>query len=210
MNHEDIPLQSTKSLINSSLVAVLLAVVILFTAVLPAEYGIDPTGLGKKMGLTSLSEIAQKTPTTSAENCNPPAPSMAKNTDKAVTPSPSPDSGIQPLSNADAIQWKDTVKIVIPPKGALEYKFAMAKDGLLEYSWLTDGASIYFDFHGEPKGATDGYFKSYLETTERTSKGKLAAPFEGIHGWYWENETDQPITIQLNTNGTYQVLGVMK
>ena len=208
MNQEDIPLQSTKSLINASLVAMLLAVVILFTFVLPAEYGIDPTGLGKKMGLTTLSEITQKSTPTIAENCNKPTQNLAENTTQAAIPNPNSD--LQPLENANAIQWKDTVKIVIPPNGALEYKFAMAKDAVLEYSWITDSAPIYFDFHGEPKGATDGYFKSYLETKHTESKGKLTTPFEGIHGWYWENETDQPVTIQLSTNGTYQVLGVMK
>lgn len=208
MNQEDIPLQSTKSLINASIAAVLMAVVILFTFVLPAEYGIDPTGLGKQMGLTTLSEIAQKSTPASAENCNKPALNLAENT--AKTTISNPNSDLQPLENANTIQWKDTVKIVIPASGALEYKFAMAKDAALEYSWVTDGTPIYFDFHGEPKGATDGYFKSYLETKQAESKGKLTSPFEGIHGWYWENETDQPITIQLSTNGTYQVLGVMK
>ena len=107
------------------------------------------------------------------------------------------------------IKWKNTVKIVIPPKKSLEYKFAMVQGSTLEFSWQTDGATVYFDFHGEPKGATDGYFKSYLETRLANSKGKLTTPFEGIHGWYWENETDQPVTITLSTNGSYEILGVM-
>jgi hypothetical protein len=208
MNSENIPMQSTKALINASVMAMLLAIVILFAAVLPAEYGIDPTGLGKKMGLVALSEVAQKPSRASAENCNKPTQNVAESTAKPVVADPN--SGIRPLDVSKPIQWKDSVKIVVPPKKGLEYKFAMQKGAVLEYSWLTDGASIYFDFHGEPKGATDGYFKSYLDIMDSESKGILTAPFEGVHGWYWENETGNPVTIQLRTRGNYEVLGVLK
>jgi hypothetical protein len=207
MNSENIPIQSTKSLINASLVAVLFAVAILFVAILPAEYGIDPTGLGKKLGLISLSESATKTSLAMAANCNKPIEAPVENSAKPATASTGSD--IRVLENADAIKWQDTVKIVIPPKKGLEYKFAMVQGSTLEFSWQTDGATVYFDFHGEPKGATDGYFKSYLETRLTNSKGKLTTPFEGIHGWFWENETDQPVTITLSTNGSYEILGVM-
>lgn len=208
MNPENIPVQSTKMLINASLVAVLLAIVILFTAVLPAEYGIDMTGLGKKMGLTALSDIAQKRTPSIAENCLKSVQPLADNKVKPSAGNPNID--LQPLDDSNATQWKDTVKIVIPPNKGLEYKFAMQKGAVLKYSWSTDGASIYFDFHGEPKGAKNGYFKSYLDIVGNESKGILTAPFEGIHGWYWENETSQPITIQLSSNGEYESLGVMK
>ncbi len=208
MNSEDIPIQSTKSLINACLVAVLLATVILFTAVLPAEYGIDLTGLGNKLGLIALSEISQQNLPLDAEDCSKPKQDVVVNQPQVATAKPTGDN--HPLENSKSIQWKDSVNIVIPPQKGLEYKFAMAKDAVLEYSWKTDGVPIYFDFHGEPKGATDGYFKSYLEITSNESKGVLTTPFEGIHGWYWENKTAQPITIQLSTNGKYEVLGVMK
>ncbi|MEQ1486736.1 hypothetical protein [Methyloglobulus sp.] len=208
MNPENIPVQSTKTLINASLVAVLLAVVILFIAVLPAEYGIDITGLGKQMGLTVLSDIAQKRTPSIAENCIKPVQTLTDN--KAKSSAGNPNSDLQQLDDSKTIQWMDTVKIVIPPNKGLEYKFAMQKGAELKYSWSTDGASIYFDFHGEPKGAKNGYFKSYLDIMGSESKGALIAPFEGIHGWYWENETSQPITIHLSTNGEYEALGVMK
>ena len=55
MNDINPNLPSLKSLLIASAFAVLLAIVILILAVLPAEYGIDITGYGKKMGLTTLS-----------------------------------------------------------------------------------------------------------------------------------------------------------
>ncbi|MBK8814042.1 MAG: hypothetical protein IPN42_00280 [Methylococcaceae bacterium] len=207
MTQENLPVQSVKSLINTSLTAILLAMAVLFVAVLPAEYGIDPTGLGAKMGLTALSHAGRNTTPSSTENCAPTQQSQTQSSPeiKSIIPV----NELQPLDAAKQIQWKDSVKIVIPPKKGLEYKFGMNKGAVLEFSWHTDGGLIYFDFHGEPKGATNGYFKSYLEKMESESSGALTAPFEGIHGWYWENETSRPVTIDLKTTGTYQVLGVM-
>ena len=206
MNSENIPEQSLKTLVNACIAAVLLAVVILFVAVLPAEFGIDPTGLGAKMGLLTLAKSARKAQPTNAETSTMPTQDFSENPQLATSPS----SDIKPLDTSKPVQWKDTVKIVIPPNKGLEYKFNLAQGAVMEYSWETDGVAVYFDFHGEPKGATDGYFKSYLNIMDKESKGALTAPFEGIHGWYWENDTDKPITIQLSTNGTYQALGVME
>jgi hypothetical protein len=202
MNPENIPVQSTKSLINASLFAVLLAILILFTAVLPAEYGIDPTGLGRKLGLTVLAEqssqIAKNCPETAQATIDNRSESTANQASATVTP------------KADVTtERSDTVSIVIPSKKGLEYKFYMERDYALNYSWKTDGKPIYFDFHGEPKGAKNGYFKSYATATDSKSSGSLVTPFEGIHGWFWENASDSPITIQLNTKGVYKIMGVM-
>ena len=214
MNPQDIPVQSIKSLINASLVAVFLALVILFTAVLPAEYGIDPTGLGGKMGLTALSELGHKNDNEIAGNCPQPQPNQQT---KAVEKQPEATATVansMTAANAPVApkpgQWRDTVKITIPPKKGLEYKFALDKDALLDYAWQTDGAALYFDFHGEPKGEKNGYFKSYQESAGSQSNGSLTAPFAGVHGWYWENDSDLPIVVTLSTKGAYQIVGVIK
>jgi hypothetical protein len=203
MNSENIPVQSTKSLINASLVAVLLALLILFTAVLPAEYGIDPTGLGKKFGLNVLAEQTTQV----AKNC--PEAAQAQVGDRAKEINTNQASATVTQLADVATERNDTVTIVIPPKKGLEYKFYMERDYALDYSWKTDGKPVYFDFHGEPNGAKNGYFKSYATATDSKASGSLMTPFEGIHGWFWENASDKPITIQLNTKGVYKIMGVM-
>lgn len=202
MTSENIPEQSTKSLLGACLVAGLLAITLLLTAVLPAEYGIDPTGLGEKMGLLTLAK--------SSADCNKPVAALPENPPKPTNNTTVSDN--RPLDPSKPVQWRDSVDIVIPANKGLEYKFAMKQGAALYYSWQKGGDSspIYFDFHGEPKGATDGYFKSYLETNASQSEGVLTAPFEGIHGWYWENKTSQPVTIRLRTTGEYEILGIMK
>ncbi len=61
MYNADLPtraeLPTTKQLVRSTLIAVGAAIVILVTAVLPAEYAIDPTGVGRVFGLTQMGEI---------------------------------------------------------------------------------------------------------------------------------------------------------
>ena len=61
MYNSDIPTRSelptTKQLLRSTLVAAVVAVALLFTTVLPAEYGIDPTGVGRMIGLTEMGKI---------------------------------------------------------------------------------------------------------------------------------------------------------
>jgi len=53
----DSELPSVAKLIKSTIIAFTLAAIILVTVVLPSEYGIDPTGVGKHLGLSKMGEI---------------------------------------------------------------------------------------------------------------------------------------------------------
>jgi hypothetical protein len=205
MNEFTPPVQSLKTLFISSLLATVLAVVILITAILPAEYGIDPTGLGKIMGLTVLAP-AKKPVLSVTANSNPSIPSDISI--KEIDPKFVEEQ--MPVFRQEATSlWKDTVMITIPPLQGLEYKFYLEKGANLGFEWKSDGEKIHFDFHGEPKGNSTGYFKSFKITTDNKSSGTLTAPFAGSHGWYWENKTRTPIKIFLKTKGNYRILGLM-
>ena len=104
------------------------------------------------------------------------------------------------------VSWQDTITVTVPARNGIEYKLHLKEGGELEYTWQTDGTALFFDFHGDPAGDTSGYFKSYKESTDNQSAGKLKAPFEGIHGWYWENNTSSPVIITLRVKGDYQRL----
>ena len=202
-----IPVHSIATLVKASVAASAIAAVILVTAILPAEYNIDPTGIGKALGLTQIAEAAsvtpdiavsgsetvftfgQATPVTSKEMAN--APSVALIAQARQTP------GVR----------SDTVKINIPAGKGLEYKLLMDEFVHLEYEWSTGGEELYFDFHGEPKGDTTGYFESFSITTSDKMKGSLTTPFAGAHGWYWKNKTSSPIIVTLSTTGDYSIKG---
>ena len=48
--------------------------------------------------------------------------------------------------------------------------------------------------------ASDSFERASAQTGAR---GSYRAPYGGIHGWYWENKGDQPVTITLQTAGFY-------
>ncbi len=161
--------------------AIVLAAFILVAIVGPAEYGIDPTGIGKELGLTVLAKPEQQNA-------------------KSVISCP---------TGTKSGEWQDIVIITIPAGSGLEYKLDVKKDSDLAYEWSSDGTKLYFDFHGEPAGDTTGYFKSFKESTDSQSEGILNVPFSGTHGWYWENKTDMPVRVTLKTRGDYKVKGLM-
>ncbi len=193
-----IPQPSIKSLIWALFTSLLLALVIFVVAVLPAEFNIDPTGLGKKMGLTVLSQTVDSGLKPSAISC-PEADIQSKKGESAKS-----ETILTQTPN-----WQDTVIINIPPKNGLEYKFHIRKGELFEFVWKTNGTALYFDFHGDPDGNTTGYFKSFKESTQSQSSGTLTVPFTGKHGWYWENKTSQTVTVCLKTRGNYKIIGLL-
>jgi len=181
---ENIPHATNKTLIIATLTAVIISVLIYFSLILPAEYNIDPTGIGKKLGLTVLSE--------------PAAPVV--NNQKVI----------EKNTSENAFDYReDNVVVTVPAKKGIEYKFNIKEYGNLTYEWKTiDTSNIYFDFHGEPAGDTTGYFESFTIATTNQVNGSATVPFEGLHGWYWKNTSNQDVIIELKTSGNYQVIGL--
>ena len=116
----------------------------------------------------------------------------------------------QPATAADDLSspglegpWEDTITVRVPPWNSREYKFQAPEGATFEYAWSTGGQALYYDFHGEPEGDATGYFESYEENTAAQSSGSLTAPFTGIHGWYWQNDTSTPVEVTLKARGNY-------
>ena len=105
---------------------------------------------------------------------------------------------------------QDSIAVIIPARGELEYKVLLTKGAVIQYAWKTDGTELFFDFHGDPKGDTTGYFESYAKGTENQSDGRFTAPFEGKHGWYWKNSSNQPVQVSLNVEGSYKLMSKNK
>jgi hypothetical protein len=164
--------------------ALLIAGLILVAAVLPAEYGVDPLGIGTKLGLTALGEVQKSIQAFEANRAggSPGAPVVA------------------PQEHA---YHDETVTFTIPPHDYMEYKYRLDKGEALLYSWQAT-AAVNYEFHAEPDGAPRGYAETYEKKTETPSaSGTLTAPFSGIHGWYWENPTDIEVTVTISAAGFY-------
>lgn len=164
--------------------AFLVAGAILVVAVLPAEYGVDPLGTGKALGLSALAT---------------PAPGPAPLLPSGGTLVPVRQGPVALYAG----QYKiDSRQFVLGPYEYVEYKYHLEKDASMMFSW-TASADVIHDFHGDPDGAPSSAAQSYEKTTRRAADGSFAAPFSGIHGWYWENPGGETITVKVTTAGFY-------
>jgi hypothetical protein len=105
-------------------------------------------------------------------------------------------------------QQENEITITVPAKKGVEYKFYLKQYEKLSYEWVSE-IPMYFDFHGEPLDyEVTKYFESFTEATSDKMKGTMTIPFEGSHGWYWKNESENEVKVTLKTNGNYHILGL--
>lgn len=175
---------------------------LLLVAVLPAEYGVDPTGLGGKLGLTNMTQ--ETTATTRFEGV------LEFNIGEYDPTADLINVSVQGLIHQeDAPFHSEVIEIEIEDYGEVEHKFIMPADTTFVYSWEILGASgdgVYYDFHGHPSSADAANFPEDFEMTyakgEATVQhGSFTAPFAGYHGFYFMNIEEGPITVRLTVSG---------
>jgi hypothetical protein len=165
--------------VAATLLALIVAAIVLVVAVLPAEYGIDPLGTGEKLGLTGLAAVAEEGELTIARGVN----------------------------TAHGAAYKvDTVEIRLRPGKSVEYKYFVESGRGFVYSWKANTKVVY-DFHGQPEGKPPEDSKSYdkRDAGEESDQanGAFTAPFTGVHGWYFENTADHDVVVTLTSAGFY-------
>jgi hypothetical protein len=166
---------------------------IVLGAIMPAEFNVDPLGLGKLSGISRLWAPEEK--------------------------AWQPGAGMDPAYSSATPMLRTVVEIPLGasdwPEGALEYKFAMKPGETLLYRWQAfneDGTPatvpVEFDFHGHTLAA-DGEemtVANYRKDRAVSDTGSLMAPFDGIHGWYFKNHAPDPIRIRLEATGFYALV----
>ena len=203
MYNTDIPnraeLPTTPQLLRSTAIAVAAAAVLLATVVLPAEYAVDPTGVGKMLGLTQMGEIKQQLASEAEAEANttqPPA-LVAETTELSVAPAA---TSSEPATDA----WRDVVTLTLAPDEAAEIKLTMKKGEVAPYEWTASPGHVNSDLHADGAG---GLFTSYRKgRAETRDAGELTADFDGAHGWYWRNRSGVSVEVTLRTNGAYSEL----
>ena len=181
----ELTLEAKQRLAVAAGAALLGAGLVLVMFVLPAEYRVDPLGTGKVFGLVELGATGKQIEALEA--------SAGTNTAQATI-----------VVGQDAAFKQETVDFAVPPRKAW-IQDRLDKGEALLYSWKATGP-VNVEFHAEPDGAPRGYAQTYEKTDRQTTaSGTLTAPFAGIHGWYWENTTDQPVTVTLTSAGYYNL-----
>lgn len=199
---KDAIVASRRELLRGTVIAAAVAAIALTFVVLPAEYGIDPTGAGRVMGLTKLHAPP---PSDVLRDGNPIKPASAPQIAGSSVSAPGEARALTVASKPAVAYRADEMVITLPANQGLEVKTHLAKGATLIYAWKTKNAEkLSHDFHGEPVNAKEDEFESFiLEDGVSESKGTLIAPFTGVHGWYWKNETSAPVTVVLKASGFY-------
>jgi hypothetical protein len=206
-----VELPSTAKLIKSTIIAAITAGVLLVTVVMPAEYGVDPTGIGNAVGLKRMGEIkmslakeavAEEQVVEMANSGE--AVSLAEATPAPVQDEPTP-APAEPAGNIRT----DEMQVTLAPDEGTEIKVALAKGKTVEYNWSTNGGKANFDVHGDSK-ELDIDYHGYEKGSEQTKQGTIEAAFDGHHGWFWRNRTKETITVTLKTSGEYTDIKHMK
>ncbi len=191
---------SAVKLIKSTVVAMTLAAIILVTAVLPAEYGIDPTGVGNILGLTKMGEIkVSLAQDVAAEETA--AKVMKTEPEKVAEPVAKVVEKVAETQVPKSVK-SDSITLSLKPNQAREVKVKMAKGGQVSYKWQTSNGRANFDIHGDSTILNIDYF-NYSKGSLGSSEGVLEAEFDGKHGWFWRNRSGKPMTITLEVEGEF-------
>jgi len=211
MYNTDIPsraeLPSTRQLVRSTIIAAISAVVLLYTVVAPSEYGVDPTGIGRALGLTEMGEIKTRlakeaeedeAATKAAHSAAPPpaAPATMASAPTADSTQPSAPNA----SGAGNAVWRDELTFTLAPGQGTEIKLKMKEGEKALYSWAVQGGVVNFDTHGDAFGRSISYEKGRAVASD---EGELVAAFTGNHGWFWRNRGQADVTVVLKTGGAY-------
>lgn len=201
MYNSDTPLRaelpSSKQLARSTAMAAVSAVFLLTTVVLPAEYGIDPTGVGRVLGLTEMGEIKTRLAAEAKAEASAPAQPTTDTPQAQAAVPPAVDGGAKASA---AEPWRDEMSITLKPGEGTEVKLRMRQGEKATFSWTVQGGVVNYDTHGDGGGRSISYEKGRAVPAQ---EGELVAAFTGNHGWFWRNRGQADVTLVLRTGGTY-------
>jgi hypothetical protein len=189
---------SRKRLVTSVVAAIIGAAVVLVAFVLPAEYGIDPTGIGKALGLSAIHEPARTLQVKDVIGGNEKYREVTSPVDPRE-PVPLPNPAVSQIK--PAAPRTENVSVTLEPGQQTEIKALLDASQVIVYSWQAEGGEVYTDFHGHEPSAGDAFVRYEEQQSGHEGHGSLVAPFTGEHGWYWLNISETPVTIKLSFTG---------
>jgi hypothetical protein len=175
---------SGRRLVWATVAALIVAAAVLVVAVLPAEYGLDPLGTGRALGLMPTPPPEAAAPATATGDAQT-APTM-----------------VGPIAYFPAPFATDRAAFELGPYDYVEYKYRLEQGASLQFAWEAT-VVVPHDFHADPDGADDHDEVSFDKQERARAAGSYTAPFAGMHGWFWENPGPTPITVTISTSGFY-------
>lgn len=106
----------------------------------------------------------------------------------------------------------DTFRIELPSGDEagheVEQKLRIPTGGAVTYRWSVEGIAspeeFYADLHGHAPPAPGFREASYRQGGGLQDSGGFSAPFDGIHGWLFKNDSANTATVTLEVAGFYE------
>ena len=201
---QPVALPSRRQVAVGSAVAIVVAAVAMVFFILPAELGIDPTGFGTRTGLTGL---AQKGPAANIylerglkrTNVLFPLDPAAK-PDEATLRATLASKGIAIPSSAVLVS--DHWQYELLPYDSIEMKYKLAQGQPIVFAWRA-AVPLHYDMHSVPDEGGNPATESFAITDAPSQTAVYVAPFTGIHGWFWQNQTLNPVTVSIDATGAF-------
>lgn len=193
-NAEELP--SSAQLFKSTVFSLIAALLILVTVIMPAEYAIDPTGIGRALGLTEMGEIKKQLGEEAEQDrLNHGGGDQSFRLLEGVI-----GLIITPAFAQSEKEWRDEATFTLEPGDTHELKLTMKKGDVAEYKMTVEGGRVNYDLHAHGNGQSTTYEKGRGSTG---SEGGLIAKFDGDHGWFWRNRDKTALTVKVQVRGTY-------
>ena len=200
-------LPSRRTLLRSTVMALATAAALLITVVLPAEYGIDPIGVGQVLGLKRMGEIKVALALEAELDAAADGAALAAEEEAAENFADSSQDAPAEAASDEGADNLEMAELVLRPDEGREIKLAMREGASIRYEWWTVGGVLNFDIHGDPLNPPSGFYHGYGRGQGQSSdEGVLTAAFDGLHGWFWRNRTDEVVTVTLRVEGDFQEL----
>ena len=201
-------LPATRTLLRSTVIALATAAALLVTVVLPAEYGVDATGVGQLLGLTRMGEIKVALALEVEADAAADRAALAAEEEASRAFAEASENPVAEVTADEALGNMEMAELILQPNEGNEIKLMMKEGASVRYEWWTIGGAVNFDTHADQaSGSAHSYSKGQDETAD---EGVLTAAFDGLHGWYWRNRTDAEVSITLRVEGDFQELRQMR
>ena len=165
---------------------------IVLGAIMPAEFNVDPLGIGKLTGIGRL--------------WAPEAETFSGGGAALSHASEGPKASHTVNISLGAAEWQEA---------AVEYKVHMRPGQTIFYKWTVVNADgtpgtvpVEMDQHGHdtpPEGQPETVVEFRKERL-LSDQGSMTAPLDGIFGWYFRNHAPDPVIIQLEIEGFYDLV----
>jgi hypothetical protein len=111
--------------------------------------------------------------------------------------------------DSDKAYRESEYEILVLNQSAREFKLALDEGDAITYRWTVEMESpelLTVEFHGHTHRVGDepGTVMFYKIHNDGQESGALIAPFDGIHGWYLNNDSPEDITIRLEVAGFFE------